>query len=62
MGKFELHIPDIQAEIKEKSSSSSGFIQKWYPLESRGIKEDGDISGDLLLKIEIISGNTEVRG
>lgn len=60
MGQFELNVHDIQEEIKQKFQSPSGFIQKWYPLQARGKKEDGDISGDLLIKIEIISQNTEV--
>eukprot|EP00026_Physarum_polycephalum_P000130 Phypoly_transcript_00130.p1 GENE.Phypoly_transcript_00130~~Phypoly_transcript_00130.p1 ORF type:complete len:1598 (-),score=297.06 Phypoly_transcript_00130:1790-6358(-) len=61
MGKFEINIPEIQAEIKAKFGTPSGFIQKWFPLESRGIKEDGEIKGDLLLKLEIISGNEEQK-
>ena len=60
MGKFELNIADIQAEIRQKFSSNSGFIEKWYPLQSRGQKGDGEITGDLRVKLEIISQNTEV--
>lgn len=60
MGQFDLNIPDIQAEIKEKFGTASGHIQKWYPLKSRGNDDDGEISGDLLLRFEVISGNSEV--
>jgi hypothetical protein len=60
MGQFELSVQDIQKEITTKFGEASGSIQKWYPLESRGISADGDITGDLLVKLEIISQNTEV--
>lgn len=59
MGQFELSIADVQKEIREKFSDPNGFIQKWYTLKPRG-EDDGDISGDLLIRIEIISGNTDV--
>jgi hypothetical protein len=36
MGRIDIPIGDIQAEIKFKSQSGNGYFQRWYELKSRG--------------------------
>lgn len=62
MGQFDIQLSDVQEEITRKFGAATGFFQKWYPLQPRGGKEgkeDGEITGDILLKLELISQNTD---
>lgn len=61
MGQFELNVADIRSEIKKKFASPNGFLQRWFPLVARGQKEDGEITGDILVKLEIISQNSDQK-
>lgn len=55
MGRVDVPMCDIQTEIKFKSPTGNGYFQRWYQLKSRGkLHIDGTITGDLLLKFEIV--------
>jgi len=55
MGMVDVPMCDIQTEIKFKSHTGNGYFQRWYQLKPRGkLHIDGTITGDLLLKFEIV--------
>jgi hypothetical protein len=59
MGQIEIPVTDIQTEVRFKSPSGNGHFQRWYQLKPRGkLHIDGAITGDLLLKFEIVGSKT----
>lgn len=55
MGQLDIPLADIEEEISSRFPSRTGLFQRWYQLKHRsGLHHDGKITGDLLLKFEIV--------